>query len=58
MLLLGLAIFRSESEQVLGMSSFAFGLILIGAGLVAYFVNHSLKPSGWNSIAEKPQPAA
>jgi amino acid transporter len=59
MLLLGLAIFRSESEQVLGMSSFAFGLILIGAGLVAYFVNHSLKPSGWSVVAaEKPQPAA
>jgi amino acid transporter len=59
MLLLGLAIFRSESEQVLGMSSFAFGLILIGAGLVAYFVNHSLKPSGWSQVvAEKPQPAA
>jgi amino acid transporter len=59
MLLLGLAIFRSETEQVLGMSSFAFGLILIGAGLVAYFVNHSLKPSGWSPVAaEKPQPAA
>jgi amino acid transporter len=59
MLLLGLAIFRSETEQVLGMSSFAFGMILIGAGVVAYFVNHSLKPSGWGQIAvEKPQPAA
>jgi amino acid transporter len=58
MLLLGLAVFRSETEQVLGMSSFAFGAILIGAGLVAYAVNHALKPSGWNVIAEKPQPAA
>jgi amino acid transporter len=58
MLLLGLAIFRSETEQVLGMSSFAFGMILIGAGVVAYFVNHSLKPSGWGQIVEKPQPAA
>jgi amino acid transporter len=59
MLLLGLAIFRSETEQVLGMSSFAFGMILIAGGVVAYFVNHSLKPSGWGQIAaEKPQPAA
>jgi amino acid transporter len=58
-LLLGLAIFRSESEQVLGMSALAFGLILIGGGVVAYLVNHSLKPGGWSSLAvEKPQPAA
>jgi amino acid transporter len=58
-LLLGLAIFRSETEQVLGMSALAFGVILIGAGVVAYFVNHSMKPTGWSSLAaEKPQPAA
>ena len=35
-LLLGFAIVRSEHEVVLGMSSFWFGLILIGAGVVAY----------------------
>jgi len=56
MLLLGFSIVRSESEQVLGMSSFAFGMILIAAGVVAYFLNHALKPEGW--AAEKPQPAA
>jgi len=46
-LLLGLAVVRSEAETVLGMSSFWFGLILIGAGVVAYIINHVLKPQGW-----------
>ena len=59
MLLLGFSVVRSESEQVLGMSSFAFGMILIGAGVVAYFVNHALKPAGWTKPAkEEPQVAA
>jgi hypothetical protein len=41
------------------MSSFAFGMILIAAGFVAYFINHALKPSGWTTRPEeKPQPAA
>jgi len=31
---------------------------LIGAGVVAYAVNHALKPAGWSVPAEKPQPAA
>ncbi len=42
----------------LGISSFAFGMILIGAGVVAYAINHLLKPAGWSTPAEKPQPAA
>ena len=46
-LLLGFAIVRSQSETVLGMSSFLFGLILIGAGAVAYLINRALKPQGW-----------
>ncbi len=59
-LLLGFSVIRSEHESVLGMSSFAFGMILIGAGVVAYLVNHALKPAGWSPVApeEKPQPAA
>jgi amino acid transporter len=57
-LLLGFSILRSEHESVLGMSSFAFGMILMAAGFVAYFVNHALKPAGWTAPAEKPQPAA
>jgi amino acid transporter len=53
MLLLGFSIFRSQSEEVFGMSSFAFGMILIGAGVVVYGLNIALKPSGW-APAEKP----
>ncbi|PYX43061.1 MAG: amino acid transporter [Acidobacteria bacterium] len=56
MLLLGFSIFRSEHETVFGMSSFAFGMILIGAGVVAYLLNHAIKPEGWT--AEKPQAVA
>jgi amino acid transporter len=57
MLLLGFSVVRSETEQVLGMSSFAFGMILIAAGVAAYLINHSLKPTGW-AAQEKPEPAA
>jgi amino acid transporter len=57
-LLLGFSVARSETEQVLGMSSFAFGMILIGAGVVAYLLNHLLKPTGWTVNTEKPEPAA
>ena len=53
MLLLGFSVFRSQTEQVLGMSSFAFGMILIGAGVVAYGLNHALKPTGWTPSADK-----
>ncbi len=57
MLLLGFSIFRSEHESVFGMSSFAFGMILIGAGVVAYALNHAVKPDGWAATAEKSQVA-
>jgi amino acid transporter len=57
-LMLGFAILRSQREQVLGMSSFVFGLILIGAGVVAYWINTALKPNGWAvGSEERPQPA-
>ncbi len=39
MLLIGFSVIRSEYETVRGMSSFALGMILIGAGIAAYFVN-------------------
>jgi amino acid transporter len=58
MLMLGFSIFRSEHETVLGMSSFAFGMILIVAGVVAYGLNHALKPEGWTATSEKPQVVA
>ena len=58
MLLLGFSIVRSEHESILGMSSFAFGMILIAAGFVAYALNHALKPAGWTASKQTPQPAA
>ena len=58
MLLLGFSIIRSEHEQVWNMSSFAFGMILIAAGIVAYLINHALKPEGWAIRHEKPQPTS
>jgi amino acid transporter len=58
MLLLGFSIARSQHESILGMSSFAFGMILIAAGFVAYALNHALKPAGWAASEQKPQPAA
>ena len=51
MLLLGFSIVRSENEQVWGMSSFAFGMILIGAGVVAYFVNIVTEAQGMDAAA-------
>jgi amino acid transporter len=53
MLLLGFSVVRSETEQVLGMSSFAFGMLLIAAGVLAYFLNHAVKPQGWAAAAPK-----
>jgi amino acid transporter len=58
MLLLGFSIVRSETEQVLGMSSFAFGMLLIAAGVVAYFLNHAVKPQGWAAAPKKPEAIA
>ena len=57
-LLLGFSVVRSETEQVLGMSSFSFGMLLIAAGVVAYGLNHALKPAGWTVASEKPEPVA
>ena len=59
MLLIGFSVVRSQHESILGMSAFAFGMILVAAGFVAYFVNHALKPEGWSvASAEKAEPAA
>lgn len=56
-LLLGFSVIRSKAEQVLGISSFAFGMILIGGGVAAYGLNTLLKPTGWAS-SEGVEPAA
>jgi hypothetical protein len=40
------------------MSSLLFGLIVIGAGVVAYLINHALKPTGWAPAEPKPELAS
>jgi amino acid transporter len=57
-LLLGFAILRSEHEVVLGISALLFGLIVIGAGVVVYLINHALKPAGWAPREPRPELAA
>jgi amino acid transporter len=52
--LLGFSIVRGEREMVLGMSSAAFGVILIALGGVAYVVNYRLRPGGWAVSVEPP----
>ena len=54
-LLLGFAVVRSQSETVLGMNSFTFGMLLIGAGVVAYFLNRAVRPEGWAPTEPKPE---
>jgi amino acid transporter len=46
-LLLGLSIVGGEREMVLGINSAVLGLLLIALGVVAYGVNHMLRPRGW-----------
>jgi amino acid transporter len=57
-LLLAFAVIRSEREVVLGMSALLFGLIVIGAGVLVYLINHALKPAGWSPVEPKPELAA
>ena len=41
------------------MSSFAFGMLLIAAGIVGYLLNHAVKPEGWTPAPhEKPEAVA
>ncbi len=54
-LLLGFAVLNSEHEAILGMSALWFGLIVMGAGVAAYAVNHLVKPSGWAASEPKPE---
>jgi amino acid transporter len=56
-LLLGFDLIRSETEQVAGISSFAFGAIIIGAGVLAYVLKQVFKPAGWVT-GETAEPAA
>ncbi len=58
MLLLGFSVLRSQNEHILGISAFAFGMLLIAAGVVAYLANIALKPAGWSGVPDKPEPVA
>ncbi len=59
LLVLVFSVARGQSEHILGMSSFLFGMALIAAGFVAYAVNMLLKPQGWSATAdETAQPMA
>jgi amino acid transporter len=53
--LLGFDLVRSQSESVLGMSSLAFGALVIAVGVLVYVVNQTLKPAGWTA-RERPEP--
>jgi amino acid transporter len=44
MLLLGFSIVRSDHEEILGMSSLMFGILLILAGFLAYTLDVALRP--------------
>jgi amino acid transporter len=55
--LLVFSIIRGQHETVLGMSSFAFGVLVIGLGVAVYGVSYLLKPQGWAGTAE-PEPTA
>jgi amino acid transporter len=46
-LLLGFSIVHGEGERILGMSGLTFGLLLIGAGFLAYWVKSACRPEGW-----------
>jgi hypothetical protein len=39
MAMLGYSVYSGDHEQILGMSAFTFGLIVIGAGFVVYVVD-------------------
>lgn len=58
-LLLGFSIVRGQQEQILGMSSLTFGLLLIGGGGIAYIIKEALRHTGWLDPApENPQATA
>ena len=52
--LLILSIIRGERETVLGISSAAFGLMLMASGVAAYGLNSLLRPRGWSAPQKMP----
>ena len=59
LLLLGFSVVRSENETVLGISSLAFGILLIAGGFVAYGIKTLFQtPDSLSVVAQKPPNAA
>ena len=56
MLLLGIAAFHGQRETVLGVSALAVGVLLIFAGVLAYWLNGLVKPEGWIASAPEVSP--
>jgi amino acid transporter len=56
-LLLAIDLIRSENERIWGLSSFAFGAMIVGAGVLVYALKQIFKPAGW-AVAERAEPAA
>jgi amino acid transporter len=52
-LMLGFAVVHSQNEKVLGISALVFAIMLITAGVLAYFLNTLLKPHGWGMTEER-----
>ena len=55
-LLLSLAAIHGEKETVLGMSALSVGVLLMLAGVVAYWLNGVVKPEGWLVAEREPSP--
>ena len=45
-LLLGFSVAQGQQEQILGMSSFVFALLLVAGGVIAYGIKEALRHSG------------
>ena len=58
LLLLALDLVRSERERIWGLSSLAFGAMIIAAGVVAYALKQTLKPAGWAVGERRVEPVA
>jgi uncharacterized membrane protein len=46
LLLLGISVFHSEGERILGVNGLLFGILLIVAGFAAYWAQCAIGPSG------------
>jgi amino acid transporter len=57
LLLLGFSVIHSQGERVLGMNSLVFGVLLIFAGFIVYWVKPALHSDRWTAV-RVPSPVA